>query len=280
MDCKKGDVMEKTMAARSAELVLAAGAGALLMYLLDPQQGRRRVALVRDKAIHLAREGSELTDAGTRDLAHRATGVAAGLRGALQRESPDDEVLAERVRAQMGRWTAHSRAIEVSASGGCVTLRGAVLRSEHDRLLRELAKVRGVRQIEDRLETHASAGNVPALQGGRDRSGPRMELMQRNWSAGPRLLSLAGGAVLSVYGLVRRDLGGTLCAIAGAALAARAATNTELSRALGMSGGRRAPDLEKKTSVDMGRTPHQAVRPDGPDAMAPSANRLGLDAFP
>jgi len=272
--------MEKTLTGRSAELILAAGAGALLMYLLDPQQGRRRVALVRDKAIHLAREGSELTDAGARDLAHRATGIAAGLRGALHRDSPDDEVLAERVRAQMGRWTAHSRAIEVSASDGCVTLRGAVLRSEHDRLLRELAKVRGVRQVEDRLEVHESAGNFPSLQGGRDRSGPRMELMQRNWSAGPRLLSLAGGAVLALYGLARRDPGGTLLAIAGAGLAARAATNAELSRAFGASAARRAADLEKKTSIETRRAPHEAARPDGPGAMPPSANRLGVDAFP
>ena len=79
--------MDRAIRNQSAGLLLAVGTGALLMYLLDPQQGRRRVALVRDKAVRLAHKGSDLTDAGTRDLAQRATGFAAGLRAVLRRRA-------------------------------------------------------------------------------------------------------------------------------------------------------------------------------------------------
>jgi len=236
---------------RSAGLVLATGAGVLLMYLLDPQQGRRRRALMRDKAVHLARKGSALTDAGTRDLAHRATGVATGLGSALRSSAVDDAVLVGRVRSTMGRWTSHPHAIEVSAASGRVTLKGLVLRSEHDRLVREIAKVRGVREVEDRLEARQDAAGVPALQGGHARSGPRPELMQNNWSTGPRLLAIAGGTALALYGLGRRGPGAALMAIVGAGLAARAATNMELRRMLGV--GPRGIDIEKAIHIDAPR---------------------------
>ena len=59
----------------------AAGVSALLMYLFDPDKGRRRIALARDRAIRLARTGYEMADAAMRDLAHRVTGsLCAGAR--------------------------------------------------------------------------------------------------------------------------------------------------------------------------------------------------------
>lgn len=92
--------MDKASDTRSANLVVAAGLGALLMFLLDPQQGRRRIALARDRLVRLANTGRETGDAGGRDLAHRASGLVARARHALRRGTPDDDVLAERVRAQ------------------------------------------------------------------------------------------------------------------------------------------------------------------------------------
>src|SRR5688572_17016421 len=97
---QEGADMAQTHGGRLADWVLAAGAGMLLMYFLDRQQGRRRVALVRDKAVRLARKGADLADAGARDLAHRAAGTVAALRGELQREPVDDAVLVDRVRSK------------------------------------------------------------------------------------------------------------------------------------------------------------------------------------
>jgi hypothetical protein len=51
--------------------------GALAMYLLDPVQGNRRRALVRDKTYSYALHARRRADARSRDIANRARGVAA-----------------------------------------------------------------------------------------------------------------------------------------------------------------------------------------------------------
>jgi hypothetical protein len=102
---------------RSVSFVVAAGLGAALMYLLDPQHGRRRVALLRGQWTRVVRKGRDSADAGWRDLANRASGLVARARGAWRAETPDDDVLVERVRAELGRWVSHPHAIEVSAVG-------------------------------------------------------------------------------------------------------------------------------------------------------------------
>jgi hypothetical protein len=53
------------------------GLGALTMYLLDPEQGRRRRALLRDQLTHARRVVREQASGTARDLTNRAQGVAA-----------------------------------------------------------------------------------------------------------------------------------------------------------------------------------------------------------
>jgi len=48
------------------------GLGALTMYLLDPQQGRRRRALLQDQLTHAKRLVGERAEGKARDLANRA----------------------------------------------------------------------------------------------------------------------------------------------------------------------------------------------------------------
>lgn len=50
-------------------------AGAAAAYMLDPAQGRRRRALLRDKAVKTYRDGCEFVDVASRDLRNRAEGV-------------------------------------------------------------------------------------------------------------------------------------------------------------------------------------------------------------
>jgi hypothetical protein len=214
--------------------LLSAAAGAALMYFLDAQQGRRRVATVRDKVAHYGREARDLTDAGLRDLGHRASGIVAEGRGALRRDHASDAVIVERVRAQLGRVVSHPHAVQVTAADGCVTLEGPVLRSEAPGLLRAVRSVRGVREVDSLLDVHAAAGDTPALQGGRTRTGPRSEWLQRRWSAGPRLLAAGAAALLACYGLGRRDAAGLAASAAGIGLAARAIANRPLRDAVSM----------------------------------------------
>jgi hypothetical protein len=51
--------------------------GVLAMFLMDPDRGTRRRALVRDKMVSAAISTRKALDAQSRDLANRAKGVAA-----------------------------------------------------------------------------------------------------------------------------------------------------------------------------------------------------------
>jgi len=238
---------------RTAGVIAAAGLGALLMYLLDPQQGRRRVALARDRGAHLARVGRETADVGLRDLGHRTSGLIARVRAALRRAPPSDVVLVERVRARLGRVVSHPHAVEVAASDGRVTLAGPVLKSEHGPLLHAVRAVRGVRELRSHLDVHERAGRLPALQGGNRRSHPQMEFMQENWAPGPRLLALGAGCALAGYGFARRGWRANALGLIGIALAARATSNKSLRQWLGLPGGQRALSVQKALYVAAAR---------------------------
>ena len=174
---------------------IAIGAGT--MFLLDPDRGARRRALVRDKAARTANKTTDGLDALTRDVANRARGAAARVRGRFDRSTPDGRKLIERVRAALGRAVSHPRAIDVSVlHDGCVCLTGPILSSEADAALAAIAAVRGVATVEDNLERHDSPEGVPALQGGHVRLGTRAGLAQTSWSPTTRLMvALTGTAV-------------------------------------------------------------------------------------
>ncbi len=57
--------------------LLGLGAGAALMYFLDPVGGGRRRALVKDKAVGLTNDAREAINAGAEDLSNRAYGLYA-----------------------------------------------------------------------------------------------------------------------------------------------------------------------------------------------------------
>src|ERR1041385_3242642 len=103
----------------TATLLWGLGVGAGLMYLFDPDRGKRRRALVRDKAQALTRRLQKTVDKTSRDLRNRVQGLA------LEAKSHNvpDEVLVERVRSKLGRLVSHPHAIEVAAKNGVVTLR-------------------------------------------------------------------------------------------------------------------------------------------------------------
>src|SRR5262249_12880283 len=96
-----------------------AALGAAGMYFLDPANGRRRRARMRDGLEHAVHASLRGLDIGTRDLSHRLHGVLATIRG-VPRTRPDDDVLVERVRTKLGRAATHPHAIHVKCAGGCV----------------------------------------------------------------------------------------------------------------------------------------------------------------
>src|SRR5919198_492332 len=175
-------------------LLLGLALGATGAFLLDPQQGRRRRALLRDKVTRTVNEGREFADAATQDLRYRAQGLAARAKSWRSGAAPD-EILAERVRAKLGRYSSHPGAIEVTAQEGRVVLSGDVLAAEQESLFDAVRSVRGVAHVENNLTAHQSAEGVSSLQGGVAPDRERFELAQDNWSPGVRLLTGGAGAV-------------------------------------------------------------------------------------
>lgn len=231
-------------------LLGAAALGAAAMYFLDPQRGNRRQKRLRDRVVHAGHEAADFLGTAQRDSVNRVRGIAAQARRAFSDDTADDTVLEERVRAELGRLVSHPGAIDVEAVDGVVLLRGYVLERERDTLVDGVRKVRGVESVDDLLEVHETPDNIPALQGeGRPREA-RFELAQSNWSPAIRLAAGAVGAALAEYGRRERGMAGTAASLAGLALLARAATNRELKRVVGVGGGRRAVHIQKTINVN------------------------------
>ena len=231
----RSDSPENDSSSGNGLRVLASfGLGAALMYLYDPQAGRRRRALLRDQMEHALRKLQEAERVVVHDASQRAMGLMAQARRIIEHDGPvDDVVLAERVRAALGRGTTHPGAIEVTAIGGTVCLSGPILADEADTLVDCVSKVRGVESVDSQLTLHDDPAGIPALQGGEPRTGARAEWMQENWSPSARLFAGAAGAALAATGMLRGGLGGWMLGMIGGALFTRAAANRGLASLAG-----------------------------------------------
>jgi hypothetical protein len=222
----------------SHELTRVAGAallGVVAMYMLDPDKGKRRRALIGDKAYSVVSDTRQALGAATRDAAHRIEGMRARARRLFSNEPvPDDLQLIERVRARMGRLVAHPHAIQVGANNGRVTLSGPVLRHEVGRLLDAIRTVWGVSMVEDRLVVYDSPESISSLQGGASDRKPPSPVALARWSPAQQGAAILGGGLLSAYGLRERSLVGLLLLGGGVALLLRGATNRPLAQLAGI----------------------------------------------
>jgi uncharacterized membrane protein len=232
--------------------IVSAGIGAMAMYMFDPERGRRRRALVRDKAVSALNDMGDLAGKAGRDLRNRSQGLWAELKASLASGQVSDQVLAERVRARIGGVTSHPRSIWVSARNGHVVLTGPILAHEVEPLLKQVRAVRGVTSVENNLEVYNEPGRVPGLQGERGQrlGGGQFELLQSNWSPGIRVLAGMAGGSMALYGITRRSIGGSVMGAAGLALFARAAANEELARLFGLGARRGTIELKKTLTID------------------------------
>lgn len=221
------------------------GLGAGLMYFFDRDQGRRRRALCRDQVNHAIHTTQCFMDKATRDLNNRLMGAASELRGMAEGEVPTDQQLAERVRAKLGRYVSHPGAVEVSADQGRVVLSGQVLAHEVPGLLSAVSIVRGVEDVENRLEPHERAENIASLQGGRPPVGEPSRL--RPNTPASRLLATTAGLGLMGYCLARRSFGSMVLGTAGFGLLVRGASAAGPGRWMG--GGE---PLELSKSYEIG----------------------------
>jgi uncharacterized membrane protein len=229
-----------------------AALGMFAMYLFDPDRGRRRRALTRDKIQSLVVRTSDAIDVTVRDFSNRLKGMQARASSPLWRRNkqPDDQILQARVRAQLGRVVSHPHAIEVLTQHGRITLRGPILASEKEQLLDAVGNTPGVASVEDLLEVHQSAEGVSSLQGGRKRVQVRSEFMQDNWTPAVRAIATLGGGTLGLYGLSRHTPLGTALAVVGLGFLARGVTNMPLKSLVGIRTDQPMIHLDKTIEIN------------------------------
>ena len=222
-----------------ATIALASlGVGAGVMYLADPQEGRRRRARLRDVAVRTSHVVEAAAGTASRDVENRVTGLLARTRASLTAQpTPIDDVLAARVRARIGRLVSHPGAIDVKATAGRIALSGPVFAAEIEQLLDGVREVPGIAQVENHLEPHAEPADIPALQG----PGP-LDLRAASpgwvrWTPTMRVIAGAAGLALVALASQRRTAGRTAVGLAGfelleQALRVRPATMTSGQQAV------------------------------------------------
>ena len=123
--------------------------------LLDPDSGRRRRHLARDRALSLIRHGADRT---RREAEYRTGQVEGKLEAvksktAPEKPAPNDHALAERVTSEIFRpEDAPKGSVNISVENGIVYLRGEVKRPDEIRkLVKDAGAVDGVRGVENLL---------------------------------------------------------------------------------------------------------------------------------
>ena len=210
------------------------GLGAGLMYVLDPDRGRRRRALLRDRASHTVGEALDALGKNGRDVRNRARGFVAEAGAHFRCEQVSDEMLAERVRSRMGHAVSEPGEIEVLTNEGQVTLRGVVPAGEVDRLLRRVSGVRGVRGVESQLNVKGrhDAGRDEGQANGHGVARRAPESL----SAPARVLATVAGSSLALYGAKRRGVVGSVVGFIGMRVLTRGLGNSGLHRRDGAGG--------------------------------------------
>lgn len=196
--------------------------GAAIMYFYDPDRGRSRRCTLKDQTNAQVKKKRQALDVMTRDLQNRAQGVQHIAKARFNHEPVSDDVLIERIRAELGRHVTHTSSIVVTADNGHVTVSGPVLVNEVQDLVRVIRWTPGVKSVDNNLDVHESNEGVPGLQG-------HGHLPQKSarWSPATSLLALGAGTLLSLYGTTRRGLTGMLTTFLGSGMVAKAFWDTE-----------------------------------------------------
>src|SRR5918999_3902180 len=135
-------------------LALGALVGAALVYLFDPQSGRRRRALLRDRSAAFVRQGGRKGARAGRTVAAEAYGASQKVQHLKEEPKEyDDATLAQKVQSEIFRDADVPKGqINVNAEDGIVVLRGEVERPELiEELVERTRNVQGVRDVENLL---------------------------------------------------------------------------------------------------------------------------------
>jgi hyperosmotically inducible periplasmic protein len=136
-------------------LAIVFATGAAIMYYLDPQTGRRRRALVRDKGVGAGHEVEDFARKGSKRLANRMRGAMARTRARARMTDTlvDDDQLHDRIRSKLGHLVDAPGMVEVQVHDGWVVLTGSASLQEIGALVDMVTEMPGVREVDNRLQS-------------------------------------------------------------------------------------------------------------------------------
>jgi osmotically-inducible protein OsmY len=129
--------------------------GGLVAFLFDPQDGRRRRAVARDRAAGLVRQSWRRSTRAARGVSSSAYGMKQKVahRGEEEKPQPNDATLARKVESEIFRDREIPKGkIDVNAENGVVFLRGEADRPELiEDLENQVRKIPGVQGVQNLL---------------------------------------------------------------------------------------------------------------------------------
>lgn len=131
-----------------ASMVIGAG----LMYIFDPDIGKRRRAAVRNGMKNSVTKTTEAIKNGTRELKESAREVVSGIKHKFTAGS--DEKLAVEIRDAITAVVTNPDSVEITVDNGFITLTGTLPEIELTPLIKSVVSVRGVRAVDNKIHTH------------------------------------------------------------------------------------------------------------------------------
>ena len=149
------------------KLSIGALLGGLVAFLFDPDRGRRRRSVARDRALALVRGAARRSERTGRGVAAQAYGTAQKVIHLREEEKPqpDDVTLARKVETEIFRDAEVPKGkIDVNAENGVIFLRGEADRPELiEDLEAQVKKIPGVQGVQNLLHLPGEpAPNAPA----------------------------------------------------------------------------------------------------------------------
>lgn len=245
----------------------SAGVGAAAMYFFDPERGHRRRALARDQCVSACRRSARAASIVGQDSRNRLYGLFAETWSTYTEPPPDDDVLVQRVRSQLGHFIGHRTDLIVTALNGHVTLHGPILAKEVQPLLAKLRKIRGVRSVHHKLDIHLDPEEAPELSGDGRTQNAHLATQTR-WS--PAAQAALGMAALGLTGacLLSRTRTGLFVGGAISTIAAQAVTAL-------MNPGHRG-QIHRRVSIAQSEISHRNGKPSKEPADSTSAPQIGV----
>ncbi len=235
-----------------AALLGTLGIGVGLMYFLDPNRGKRRRALVKDRAVHLSKVANRELGRKAADARNRAQGVWFEAEKLFESETVTNEQLYGRIRAKLGRISLHPHAIRTAVDGGKVTVSGLILATEVEAVIAGITSVSGVKEIENKLQVHETAKHISSLQG--NNRAAKIENHKTDWSPTIRAIAATAGGGLALLGLAKRNAVTSILSSVGVGLLTRSVTNKPLTKLIATNSKK---VIEVNKSIAINATPEK-----------------------